>query len=85
MNTLWVRSSVTLPREGQPVEFVLDNRNVAIEGTYTRRVFQSRWTSYDVERVCEWRIPRMQLRLGQLHGTPASLEIESSSRATTAT
>jgi hypothetical protein len=56
MNTPWVRSSTALPREDQPVEFVLDNRNAAIEGTYTGRIFQSRWTSYDIERVRAWRI-----------------------------
>lgn len=56
MNASWVRTSSALPCEGQPVEFFLDNRNVAIEGAYTRRVFQSRWTSYDIERVSAWRI-----------------------------
>lgn len=68
MNTPWVLSSTALPSEGQPVEFVLDNRNVAIKGMYTRRIFRSCWTSYDAERVREWRVPRA--RLTQLHGLP---------------
>ena len=54
--TRWIRSSTALPRDGQPVEFVLDHRNIAIEGTYTKCIFRSGWTSYDIGRVREWRI-----------------------------
>jgi hypothetical protein len=56
MHTPWIPSSIALPPEGQPVEFVLDHRQIAIEGTYTRQVFRSRWTSYEVERVGTWRL-----------------------------
>jgi hypothetical protein len=56
MSTSWVRSSVALPRDGEPVEFVIDHREVAIDGTYTGQIFRSRWTSYDVERVTAWRL-----------------------------
>ncbi|MBA8886842.1 hypothetical protein FHW12_001033 [Dokdonella fugitiva] len=56
MHTPWIPSSIALPHEGQPVEFVLDHRQIAIEGTYTRQVFRSRWTSYEVERVGTWRL-----------------------------
>ncbi|MGA8277491.1 MAG: hypothetical protein WB784_04775 [Rhodanobacteraceae bacterium] len=56
MNTSWVRSSTVLPREGEPVEFVLDHREVAMDGTYAGRAFRSRWTSYDIERVGAWRL-----------------------------
>jgi hypothetical protein len=56
MYTPWVRSSSVLPREGQPVEFVLDNREVAIDGTYAGQIFRSRWTDYEVARVGSWRL-----------------------------
>lgn len=56
MYTPWVRSSTALPREGQPVEFVLDDREIAIDGTYAGQTFWSRWTNYDLERVGSWRL-----------------------------
>jgi len=52
----WVPSSAALPREGQPVEFVLDDRAVAIDGTYARQIFRSRWTEYEIARVRTWRV-----------------------------
>lgn len=51
----WVTSSAALPQEGQPVEFVLDGREVAMDGTYVQRTFRSRWAGYEVERVHTWR------------------------------
>lgn len=51
----WIASSAALPAEGKAVEFVLDGRNVAIEGTYIRQTFQSRWSRYDIQRVRTWR------------------------------
>jgi len=62
MNTPWVRSSTALPRDDQPVEFVLDDREVAIDGTYARQLFRSRWSSYDVERVGAWRLAASSCR-----------------------
>jgi len=56
MKTSWIKSSTALPRAGQPIEFVVDNREVAIAGTYAGQIFQSRWTSYDLERVGAWRL-----------------------------
>ena len=51
----WVASSIALPPEGESVEFVLDGREVAMDGTYTHQTFQSRWSGYDVQRVRSWR------------------------------
>lgn len=51
----WVTSSAALPQEGQSVEFVLDGREVAMDGTYVLRTFRSRWAGYEVERVHTWR------------------------------
>jgi hypothetical protein len=55
MSAQWVRSSTGLPNEGDAVEFVLDGREVALAGVYAHRSFQSRWSGYEVQRVCTWR------------------------------
>ena len=55
MSIEWIASSASLPPEGKAVEFVLDGRDVAIGGTYTRQTFQSRWCGYDIQRVRTWR------------------------------
>ena len=55
MSSEWVTSAAGLPDSGQAVEFVLDNREVPIVGTYVQETFQSRWSSYDVQRVRTWR------------------------------
>ena len=52
----WVASSAELPHEGEPVEFLLDGRDVAMDGTYTRQMFRSQWSDYDVGRVRNWRL-----------------------------
>ena len=55
MSTMeWIDSSAALPPEGEPVEFLLDGRNVPIEGTYARQTFQSRWSGYEIRRVRSW-------------------------------
>ena len=51
----WNHSSNGLPREGQRIEFVLDCRSVAMEGTYDQQVFHSHWAEYTVDRVRSWR------------------------------
>jgi len=56
MQAPWVRSGAALPREGQLVEFIPDDRNVAIDGTYAGQAFRSRWTEYDLDRVGTWRL-----------------------------
>lgn len=55
MFTQWVGSAAGLPREGQCVEFVLDGREVAMDGTYDGRTFRSHWSGYPIERVRSWR------------------------------
>ena len=51
----WNHSSNGLPREGQQIEFVLDYRSVAMQGTYDHQVFHTRWADYTVDRVRSWR------------------------------
>lgn len=57
----WVTSSTGLPHEGQPVEFFLDGREVAMDGTYAQRIFRSRWSDYEAERVRTWRSAGLDL------------------------
>jgi hypothetical protein len=61
MSSQWVESATGLPHNGQPVEFVLDGRQVAMIGTYLRQTFWSRWSGYDVQRVRTWRSADMGL------------------------
>ncbi len=61
MHPSWIRSAAALPRAGQPVEFLIDHRDIAIDGTYSGQVFCSRWTRYDVERVSAWRLADLPL------------------------
>jgi hypothetical protein len=35
---------------------MLDGRSVAMDGTYDRQTFRSRWTDYEVQRVRTWRL-----------------------------
>ncbi len=55
MSSDWVMSAADLPHNGQPVEFVLDGRQVAMLGTYVQQTFWSRWSGYDIQRVRTWR------------------------------
>ena len=55
MHIQWIAGSSALPREGQEVEFMLDRRDVAMAGSYVQRIFKTRWTAYEAERVCVWR------------------------------
>jgi hypothetical protein len=55
MNAYWNRSSNGLPGEGQQIEFILDHRNVAMQGTYIHQVFHTHWAQYDIDRVRSWR------------------------------
>lgn len=55
MSDKWTASSAGLPHEGEPIEFVLDGREIAMNGTYARRVFRSHWSEYEIDRVCTWR------------------------------
>lgn len=63
MDADWVNSSTGLPREGEHIEFVLDNRTVPMHGTYILPTFHSHWADYGVERVRRWRnlCPKLDL------------------------
>jgi hypothetical protein len=56
MSSEWIDSSAELPHEGEPVEFLLEGRDVAMDGTYTHQSFRSHWSVYEVGRVRNWRL-----------------------------
>jgi len=55
MQEKWIFSSTFLPYTGEPIEFMLEERNQPIHGTFSNGVFHSRWADYDADRVASWR------------------------------
>jgi len=55
MQDKWIFSSTFLPYTGEPIEFMLEDRNQSIHGTFADGVFHSRWADYDADRVASWR------------------------------
>jgi len=55
MQTKWIFSSTFLPYTGEPIEFMLEDRNQPIHGTFADGIFHSRWADYDADRVASWR------------------------------
>jgi len=55
MQEKWIFSSTFLPYTGEPIEFMLEDRNQPIHGTFADGVFHSRWANYDAGRVASWR------------------------------
>jgi hypothetical protein len=51
----WISSSARLPHVGTSIQFMLDDRDVPMKGTYAEGVFRSRWGNYDVGCVRLWR------------------------------
>jgi hypothetical protein len=51
----WISTASALPIRGQPVEFMLAERECPIIGVYSGDGFRSRWTHYASELVCRWR------------------------------
>jgi hypothetical protein len=55
MEAKWIFSSTFLPYTGEPIEFMLEDRNQPIHGTFADGIFHSRWADYDADRVASWR------------------------------
>ena len=55
MQEKWIFSSTFLPYTGEPIEFMLEDRNQPIHGTFANGAFHSRWADYDADRVASWR------------------------------
>jgi hypothetical protein len=54
-HTSWINTASALPIRGQPVEFMLAERECPIVGIYCGDGFRSRWTHYAAELVERWR------------------------------
>jgi hypothetical protein len=55
MKSKWIFSSTLLPDSMEPVEFLVEELEQSIHGTFADGVFHSRWTDYDTSRVASWR------------------------------
>ena len=55
MPAKWIFSSTFLPLAGEPVDFMLEDRDTPISGIFAEGRFHSRWANFDVERVQSWR------------------------------
>lgn len=56
MHAEWTKTSTALPAEGTLVEFLLDERNCPMRGTYATGRFESRWNGYPPPSVNQWRV-----------------------------
>ena len=50
----WIATRDALPDNGQDVQFLLDQHEVSLEGTYQDGAFCSRWAKHDAIRVSSW-------------------------------
>lgn len=55
MQAQWIYSSTFLPYTGEPIEFMLEDRQQPIHGIFANGLFHSRWADYDADRVQSWR------------------------------
>jgi hypothetical protein len=55
MHPNWITTAARLPSDGSAVEFVLDERECPLRGTYALGRFESRWTCYPPTCVRQWR------------------------------
>jgi hypothetical protein len=55
MQAPWIFSSTFLPFAGEPIDFMLEDRNQPIHGTFVDGIFHSRWADYGPDRVQSWR------------------------------
>lgn len=55
MQSQWIFSSTFLPYTGEPIEFMLEEREQPIHGTFADGLFHSRWADYAADRVASWR------------------------------
>lgn len=51
----WIATSDRLPRPGEAVLFVVEQRCIVLRGVYADCVFKSRWSRYSPGDISEWR------------------------------
>jgi hypothetical protein len=56
METQWIFSSTFLPGAGEAIEFLLEEREQPMHGTFANGAFHSSWADYDSSRVGSWRV-----------------------------
>lgn len=71
----WTKTAVALPPEGTLVEFLLDERNCAMRGTYAVGRFESRWNNYAPTSVRVWRELATASAPARPFGAPASVHV----------
>lgn len=54
MDSQWIATRDDLPKNGQAVNFLVDQHEVSLEGTYEDGAFCSRWAKHDAARVRSW-------------------------------
>lgn len=59
----WYVTAQKLPTPGDPVEFLVEDREIVIDGLYEGRAFRSRWGEYRESRVSVWRPKLMERRV----------------------
>ncbi len=65
MSVEWMQTAHALPSDGDQVEFVLEHRDLAMNGVYNRCMFASRWSEYEPGAVREWRQVPIQVQAGE--------------------
>jgi len=55
MQMPWIFSSTSLPNTSEPIDFLLEDRDEPMHGTFGNGSFHSRWADYSASRVQSWR------------------------------
>jgi hypothetical protein len=55
MSAKWIISSTFLPYTGEPIDFLLEDRETPISGTFADGRFHSRWADFSADQVQSWR------------------------------
>jgi hypothetical protein len=55
MNIQWVSTAASLPPDGEPIQLLLNDRDVPMNGVCANGAFHTRWAEYGVDRVRYWR------------------------------
>ncbi len=55
MSIEWVSTAASLPLDGEPIQLLLNERNVPMIGICSNGEFHTRWAEYGVDRVRYWR------------------------------
>ncbi|HEY0180069.1 MAG TPA: hypothetical protein VGC30_10620 [Dokdonella sp.] len=51
----WIATATALPKEGDAVQFVIEERDILLAGIYESCTFRSRWSLHSPGEVSAWR------------------------------